>query len=296
MWHYIAPILFTIFIWWFSTGVVLCLGRRAERTFFRSMLAMSVLAILALVVLVHSSAAPTVLGAYTGFTAALLLWGWHEMAFLMGFVTGPRVTPCPSDARGWRRFRFALETLLYHELAILITAFAIVALTWGAPNQAGSIAFLVLWVMRISAKLNLFLGSPNMSEGFLPDRLSYLQTYFRRDQVNFFFALSVTFIGIVLGVAIVFAVWVSDPFSAVTTTLIATLIALALLEHWFLLLPLPDATMWSWAMGDKPAAHKTQTRRAEPPATPSARDERDWLPAARPASTTKSIATAMPGR
>ena len=39
-----------------------------------------------------------------------------------------------------------------------------VALTWGGANQVGTWTFLVLWVMRLSAKLNVFLGVPNLTE------------------------------------------------------------------------------------------------------------------------------------
>ena len=44
------------------------------------------------------------------------------MSFLMGYVTGPRRSPCPDDAQGWRRFGLALQTVLYHELAIAVAA------------------------------------------------------------------------------------------------------------------------------------------------------------------------------
>jgi hypothetical protein len=37
-------------------------------------------------------------------------------------------------------------------------------------------------------------------------------------------------------------------FEATALTLLAALLALAILEHWFLVLPLPDAALWSWAL------------------------------------------------
>ena len=43
-------------------------------------------------------------------------------------------------------------------MAILASGLMIVAITWGAPNQIGTQTFAVLWVMRISAKLNVFLS------------------------------------------------------------------------------------------------------------------------------------------
>ena len=36
--------------------------------------------------------------------------------------------------------------------------------------------------------------------------------------------------------------------------LLAVLTALALLEHWFMVLPLPDQKLWRWMLPDSPAA------------------------------------------
>jgi putative photosynthetic complex assembly protein 2 len=51
-------------------------------------------------------------GAYIAFTCTVLVWAWQEIAFLLGYVTGPRRTPCPAGrqrlaARGYacRRVR-----------------------------------------------------------------------------------------------------------------------------------------------------------------------------------------------
>jgi hypothetical protein len=57
----------------------------------------------------------TVGAAYLAFACALAVWGWHEMSFLMGVVTGPRRTPCPEGCRGWRRFGLAVQTCIYHD-------------------------------------------------------------------------------------------------------------------------------------------------------------------------------------
>ena len=74
------------------------------------------------------------------------------------------------DGRQRRRRRFinATQTVIYHEVAILATVAAIVALTWGAPNQFGTLTFIILWLARLSAKLNVYLGVPNLTEEFLP--------------------------------------------------------------------------------------------------------------------------------
>jgi hypothetical protein len=75
---WLLPIVFAIFIWWFSTGVVILLDGLPHRTFRWSLVISSALAIGALMGLAHTADQTTVAGAYCAFTCALLLWGWHE--------------------------------------------------------------------------------------------------------------------------------------------------------------------------------------------------------------------------
>jgi len=42
---------------------------------------------------------------------------------------------------------------------------------------------------------------------------------------------------------------------------LAALTALALLEHWFMVLPLPDAKLWRWMLPDRPPVSNTQATR-----------------------------------
>jgi hypothetical protein len=37
-----------------------------------------------------------------------------------------------------------------------------------------------------------------------------------------------------------------DPFTAVGYALVSSLLGLAVLEHWFMVLPLPSENLWSW--------------------------------------------------
>ncbi len=261
-----GPVLFALLLWWSSTGAVLYLVGLPARTFRWSMVAGSVLAVASIAGLVALADLTTVWGAYLGFTFGLGLWAWHEMSFLFGFVTGPRRVVSAHDATGWRRFRHALQTLLYHELAILVTALALAVVLWGAANQTGLWAFLLLWIMRLSAKLNIFLGVPNMNEEFLPPHLAFLQTYFKKRLMNPLFPVSVT---IATGVC----VWLvrrgiafeASPFEAASCLILAVMLALAVLEHWFLVLPVPDAALWRWAM---PAVRPADAVGAAAPSRP----------------------------
>ena len=81
---------------------------------------------------------------------------------------------------------------MYHELAIIVTAAIIVAATWHAPNQAGTWTFMALWVMRQSAKLNVFLGVRNLGERFVPIHLQYLLTYMAKRPMNALMPFSIT--------------------------------------------------------------------------------------------------------
>jgi putative photosynthetic complex assembly protein 2 len=141
-----------------------------------------------------------------------------------------------------------VETLLYHEVAILLTGFMLFALLGDAPNQVGLWAFVILWVMRISAKLNVYLGVPNLTEEFLPEHLTYLKTYFCRRSMNLLFPVSVTLSTVATFVLIGEAGTATGTFDKTAFTFLATLMALALIEHWFLVVPLPSAQLWSWGL------------------------------------------------
>jgi putative photosynthetic complex assembly protein 2 len=243
------PFLFAVVVWWFSTGAILWLCTRPASTFGWSMAGATLIAALALVGSVPAAWGADPASAYLAFACAIALWGWLEMCFLMGLVTGPRTTPCPDDARGWRRFRMAIETLIYNEISIAAVAVVLVAVTWGAPNQAGTLAFLILMAMRISAKLNIFLGIPNLSHELMPDRLAYLKSYFRKRPFNALFPFSIllsTILAFGLGQSALGAE--TGGVEATGLVLAFTLLVLAILEHCFMIMPLRDAALWRWAM------------------------------------------------
>jgi putative photosynthetic complex assembly protein 2 len=249
------PVLFTLFLWWFSTGAILYLDGLPAASFRWTMLAATALAGVAAYGLWATSADTTLAGAYIAFTCGLLVWGWHETSFLTGFVTGPRKAACPQGCGGWRHFVHASETIIHHELAIAGTALLVVALTWGGENQVGTWTFVILWVMRLSAKLNVFLGVPNLTEEFLPEHLHYLRGFLTKKPMNLLFPVSVV-LSTVATVLLVQAAIAPEAtaFEATAFTFLASLMALAILEHWFLVLPLPDAALWSWALRSRAGA------------------------------------------
>ena len=249
MLEYGLPFAFTVLVWWASTGAILYLDGLPRSTFPRTMTAASVVASLAVWGLWYSSGQTTVAGAYCGFTCAILIWAWQEVAFLLGYVTGPRRGPCPEGATGWRRARYAFQTVSHHEIALVFLAVAVTSATWDRPNSTGLWTYLVLWTMRQSAKLNVFLGVRNLNADFLPAHLKYLQTYFVRAPMNALFPVSVaaaTLVAIPLWQAALAPG--ASAFTVASTTLVASLLTLAILEHALLVLPLPAERLWSWGM------------------------------------------------
>jgi putative photosynthetic complex assembly protein 2 len=249
----VPPLLFAFAMWFLGTALVVWLDSRPRATFSFSLRAGSLVALAAMGTAAIAARDASVGAAYAGFAAAILIWGWHEMAFLMGAVAGPNRAPCPPNARGWRRFRLATATVIHHEVALAAQLLLLVALCWGQPNQTAPIAFAVLFALRLSAKLNLFLGVANLSDEVFPAHLAYLKTYFGHRRINALFPVSLAF-----GTAIAVWAWQSSasaaPGAQAGLRMIAALAALGVVEHLFLVLPLRDGAMWRWASAAKPAA------------------------------------------
>jgi putative photosynthetic complex assembly protein 2 len=228
---------FAIFIWWFSTGIVILLNRMSRTAVTLSLVISSALGIGALVGLSHTAQQTGIMGAYCAFTCALLAWGWNELSFLTGWITGPQKTA------------ILKSTTVWHELAILTVGLAIVVITWDAPNQVGTGTYLVLWTMRTSAKLNLFFGVRNLSEEFLPVHLAYLESFFKRRRMNAFFPFAVVSASACLWWLVDFANQpMTTPAQVVGSVLVGTMLALAILEHLMLVLPLDTTALWRWAI------------------------------------------------
>lgn len=248
------PLLFALLMWFIGTAAIVWLDSRPRAT-FRTSLALSGLLALGAIGLVWMRADDaSASGAYVGFGAAIVIWGWHEMSFLMGEVAGPNKAECPPGAVGWARFKAATATVIHHELAIAATALALFAISWGQPNQTAALSFLLLFGLRLSAKFNLFFGVPNLSDEVFPEHLAYLKSYFRVRRMNALFPIS-----IVAGSGIAVWAWFvaqSAPAgsgAATSATLLAGLTVLGIVEHLFLVLPMRDARMFSWANNNRAA-------------------------------------------
>ena len=245
--EHVLPALFAVFVWWFATGAILYLDGLRRET-FRTSLGVATLLLLVAVWGLHATRDVTTShGAVLAFLSALAVWGWLELTFLTGVITGPERRPCPPGLTGWPRFARATRTVLHHEIAILSAVLWTATLTWDGANHVGLWTMLLLAGMRLSAKLNLFLGVRNLNAEFLPDHLRYLGTYFGTARANLLLPLSL--LGSVAVAALLLRAAFApgaDAFVAVGFTLLGTLAALGALEHALMVLPLPAAALWGW--------------------------------------------------
>lgn len=243
-------ILYVVAAWWSTTGAILLLGRLPPRSYRWSLLGATFVLLAAIWVLDWSSANSTVAGACYAFAAAVLIWGCLEMSFLLGALTGPRRHACAEGCDGGQHFWHAVQSILYHELVTLCALVMIIAECWRAPNAYGMWTFILLWVMRLSAKLNLHFGVPNVGEQMLPPHLKYLSSFFRQGHMNAGFPLSAT-LAATLSVSLVYGAWDArlSPLHAAGLTLLATLSTLAFFEHVMLVISMPADSFWSWRRG-----------------------------------------------
>ncbi|MCU0828391.1 MAG: putative photosynthetic complex assembly protein PuhE [Tabrizicola sp.] len=253
-----AAALVTLFLWWFSTGAILWRVRHADRLGGAAH-ANSVFIALPLLLagiwgLGVSLDETDATGTYIAFLSALAVWGWIELAFLSGVITGPNTAPCPPFARGWDRFWRATLTLIWHEALLIAALLLLTYAAWNAPNPFGLYTFALLFFARASAKLNLFLGVPRINVEFLPRPLSHLASHFAHARMNWLFPVSVTALTFASGCWLERAISAPTEAALIGHILLAVLTALALLEHWFMVLPLPDQKLWRWMLPDSPAA------------------------------------------
>ena len=256
---------YTVFVWWFCTGVIFFLDGLPKRTYWVSIGAATFIAVCAIIGVIASSRVDSATNAYVAFTCAVLIWGWQEMLFLMGVLAGPSKAPLPEGVSESTRFKLATRSVIHHELALFGVGILLLLVTWRSPNQVGGATYMVLWLMRLSAKLNLFVGVRNTYAHLLPVHIAYLGSYFRqRTTVSKFFVGSTSFAALLTTVLwLLVASESSLLLSQTGATLLASLMTLAVIEHFFLVLPIPMERLWSAALStrdrgkSKPASEAT---------------------------------------
>lgn len=249
----LMPVLFTVFVWWFGTGVVFLLNQLSPQTFGWSMFGASAVLGMGFLGLLATVGDAGVGGAYHGFLCAILIWAWAEMGFLTGTVMGTSKEPLPAGAQGWPRLRAAIAAILHHEVALIVLGLLVLAASWNQPNQTALWTFGVLYTARLSTKLNLYFGVRNLGNAMLPPHLAHLPSYFRQRRMNAFFPFS-------LAASVALAWWLvglalanqSTSFEAASYSMVATLAVLGVVEHLFLVLPFRPETLWTWVRQKPP--------------------------------------------
>lgn len=236
--------------WWFGTGIILWLDRLPPRSFRWSLGGWSILLLLSFWAVAESMKSSSVSNAYLGFGSVIVMWGWHELAFLTGWLTGPRKTALQPGVTGFVRFKQSLDVILHHELALIFNFVVLWVMQWDQPNHVALCTFALLWCMRVSGKLNLYFGVPRNGAQYLPKHLSYLASYFPTNGMTPWFVFS-------FGTALVVWVWIIGQAqlgvveASTGWVMLATLLGLGILEHAMMVLPWPMERLWGWALGTK---------------------------------------------
>jgi putative photosynthetic complex assembly protein 2 len=245
------PFAVVILLWFVSTGLVAMINHRLRQSFGRALIISGVCALSGLGLLVLTAHSTAVWATYVSFVGGLLIWSWHEISFLTGAVAGSHRNACPPDAQGWQRFSLATMALLHHEIALAMTAGLLLSLASVTANPTGAYTFALLLIFRLSSKLNIYWGVPNMSDELLPSHLAYLKSYFGPRKLHPMLVLSTLTI---LGLAGWFTLAAFNAVTAHDATmagLLCCLCLLAALEHLFLAIPFRDSALWGWAMAAK---------------------------------------------
>ena len=247
--------------WWLSTGLILWRVRIADNGpahgHMRSVIGGLPLLGFGLWGAVVFSADPSAFGVYLGFAAALALWGWVELAFLSGVLTGPNTTPSPAGLSPRARFIRAFLAVAWHELVLAAIMIGLIWVQWAGQNTIAAATFALLLVARTLAKINLFLGVPRINLQFIPGPINHMKSHFRIAPATGFLLLSIC---ILVMLTLLFIIWALDgvtPENSLGYTVLAALAALALLEHLFMVLPLPDAKLWTWMLPKAKPSIKT---------------------------------------
>ncbi|MEM8663429.1 MAG: putative photosynthetic complex assembly protein PuhE [Pseudomonadota bacterium] len=235
-------VLYALVVWWSTTQAILWLVRYAPKPALNAIAL--VLAMVSAVLAVLAAREPSVHAAYVGFTAGVGLWGAFEISFLTGAVLGVNhdATSERIGARAWA----ALKAIIWHEAALVATLIGLLAATVMTLNPVALATFAGLWLMRASAKLNLFLGVRNLCTDFLPASVAHLAKHFRLRRMNPLFPFSVVF-GTLAAAALLRAGLdpTAAPYEAVGAMLVATMVALGVAEHWLLVTPLSALDLFS---------------------------------------------------
>lgn len=248
---FVLPFLAVIALWFISTGLVAMIHHRLRQSQVRSLVIAGLCASGGLSLIALTVNLTAIWAIYVSFLGGLLIWSWHEISFLTGAIAGPVRKNCPQEAKGWQRFSLASMTLIHHEIALAMTAMLLLLVAAVTANPAGAFAFALLFVFRLSSKLNIYRGVPHFSDELLPRHLDYLKSYFGPQALHPLLILSILAIA---GLGLYFgaiAIITDTAHQTILYALLSCLSLLAALEHIFLAVPVKDSALWQWALSQR---------------------------------------------
>jgi putative photosynthetic complex assembly protein 2 len=237
-----TTIALVVLLWAASTALIFFLDSLPQRTFKWSMIGATLLLAVSFYSVWAMRNDTSTFAILASFTASIMVWGWMEMSLYMGYVTGPRKQSCPHGCHGAKHFGHAVAVNLWHELAIIAAA----ATLWSLDNQMALWTYVMLWLMHLSARLNVFLGVRNVSAEFVPEHMAVLRSFLRKRTMNPLFPVSC----IALTALIIWLAFNSGS-QSLPYTIAATLAVIGLIEHILLMLPLPVEKLWHWSQARK---------------------------------------------
>ncbi|NDF85698.1 MAG: DUF3623 family protein [Gammaproteobacteria bacterium] len=130
-----APLLLTLALWWGSTAVIARLIGHTPRSYPRLLLLATLLGVAGLFLLVGLRDTTSVAAAVGALVGAITVWGWIEVTFLTGKVTGPLPTHSAEDEGLIRRAGRAFTAILWHEILIAVTVAMAAVLLLGRDRR-----------------------------------------------------------------------------------------------------------------------------------------------------------------
>ena len=246
----VPAVVIAVSAWWLLTGLALLLVHQPKTIAHRGFIGHSVLTLVAWLCMPLNVVSTSPIGVAGGFLLGLVIWGWLELSYLLGYVSGPNHQVYRGGPSTWRRFKGALATTIYHEAAVVACVAMLAVMSVDQPNQTAFFTVTVLCVMRWSAKLNLFFGVREFNDRWLPNHLRYLTSYLRIGKSSALLPASA-----ILGFLVTYEIYaLADQVNVIayqlSLYLVASLMLLASIEHIFLLFPVNEAALWRWAKRD----------------------------------------------
>lgn len=246
----VPAVVIAVSAWWLLTGLALLLVHQPPKVAHYGFIIHSIFTLATWLCVPLNVASTSPIAVAGGFLLGLIIWGWLELSYLLGYVSGPNHTVYRGGPSTWRRFKGALATTIYHEATVVASVALLATISVNQPNQTAFYTVTVLCLMRWSAKLNLFFGVRAFNDRWLPEHLHYLSSYLRIGKSSLLLPASAA-----LGFFITFKIYEhagqsSMPSYQLSLYLVASLMLLASIEHIFLLFPVNEAALWRWAKQD----------------------------------------------